>query len=99
MQKCFEHLGWRKGDLPHTEQAAEETLALPIFPELSAAEQRTVVGRIAEFFQATPAAAPAPAQTPARRTDENLRTDAPEQPAQSPHVVRRFVGSADDVRC
>jgi dTDP-4-amino-4,6-dideoxygalactose transaminase len=99
MQKCFEHLGWRKGDLPHTEQAAEETLALPIFPELSAAEQRTVVGRIAEFFQAAPAAAPAPAQTPARRTDETLRTDAPEQPAQSPHVVRRFVGRADDVRC
>ena len=97
MQKCFEHLGWRKGDLPHTEQAAEETLALPIFPELSAAEQRTVVGRIAEFFHATPAATPA--QTPARRTDETLRTDAPEQPAQSPHVVRRFVGRADDVRC
>lgn len=97
MQKCFEHLGWRKGDLPHTEQAAEETIALPIFPELTAAEQRTVVARIAEFFQDKPAAAPA--QTPARRTDETLRTDAPEQPAQAPHVVRRFVGRADDVRC
>jgi dTDP-4-amino-4,6-dideoxygalactose transaminase len=97
MQKCFEHLGWRKGDLPHTEQAAEETIALPIFPELTAVEQQTVVARIAGFFEATPAAAPA--QAPARRTDETLRTDAPEQPAQSPHVVRRFVGRADDVRC
>ena len=52
VQQCFEHLGWRTGDLPHTEQAAAETLALPIFPELSAAEQRTVVARIAEFFTA-----------------------------------------------
>jgi hypothetical protein len=41
-----------KGDLPETERAAEETLALPIFPELQPAEQRTVVGRIAEFFHA-----------------------------------------------
>jgi len=52
VQKCFEHLGWRPGDLPATERAAEETLALPIFPELRADEQHTVVGRIAEFFGA-----------------------------------------------
>ena len=47
LQKCFAHLGWRQGDLPATEQAAEETIALPIFPELRADEQKTVVGRIA----------------------------------------------------
>jgi dTDP-4-amino-4,6-dideoxygalactose transaminase len=54
VQQCFEHLGWRTGDLPQTEQAAAETLALPIFPELSVAEQRTVVARVAEFFAAAP---------------------------------------------
>ncbi len=52
LQKCFAHLGWAKGDLPETERAAEQTLALPIFPELETAEQRTVVARIAEFFNA-----------------------------------------------
>ena len=50
LQKCFAHLGWAKGDLPETERAAEQTLALPIFPELQPAEQRTVVARIAEFY-------------------------------------------------
>jgi dTDP-4-amino-4,6-dideoxygalactose transaminase len=56
VQQCFQHLGWRTGDLPQTEQAAAETLALPIFPELSAAEQRTVVARVAEFFGVAPSA-------------------------------------------
>ena len=59
VQQCFDHLGWRTGDLPYTEQAAAETLALPIFPELTAAEQRTVVGRVAEYFQAARTAPPA----------------------------------------
>jgi dTDP-4-amino-4,6-dideoxygalactose transaminase len=54
LQKCFRSVGCIEGSLPETEAAARETLALPIFPELTDDEQRTVVGRIAEFFQLQP---------------------------------------------
>lgn len=49
-QKCFESYGYKSGDLPETDRAAEEVLALPIFPELTAAEQEIVVAQVAAFF-------------------------------------------------
>ena len=49
-QQCFRNLGYQPDDLPETRRAAEEVLALPIFPELRADEQKFVVERIAAFF-------------------------------------------------
>lgn len=49
-QTCFEYLGYRSGDLPETERAACECLALPMFPRLSAGAQTYAVESIAEFW-------------------------------------------------
>ena len=50
LQPCFSYLGYSTGDLPESERAAAEVLALPMFPELTEAEQESVVERIAEFY-------------------------------------------------
>jgi dTDP-4-amino-4,6-dideoxygalactose transaminase len=50
-QKCFAYLGYKHGDFPETERAARETLALPIYPEISREAQRYVIGTIADFFE------------------------------------------------
>jgi dTDP-4-amino-4,6-dideoxygalactose transaminase len=50
LQKCFSFLGYMEGDLPESERASREVLALPIYPELTSEEQRYVVDTIAEFY-------------------------------------------------
>ena len=47
LQPCFENLGYKPGQFPESEKAAEEVLALPIFPELTFAQQETVVRGLA----------------------------------------------------
>lgn len=47
-QTCFENLGYCEGDLPETEKASREVLSLPIFPELTFAEQEYVAHSLAK---------------------------------------------------
>jgi dTDP-4-amino-4,6-dideoxygalactose transaminase len=49
LQPCFGHLGHRRGDFPHAERAASESLAIPIYGELSLEQQQCVVSAVAEF--------------------------------------------------
>ena len=49
-QECYRALGYGEWSCRETERAAREVLALPIYPELTLAEQTLVVDRIAAFF-------------------------------------------------
>lgn len=50
-QKCFAYLGHGKGDFPEAERASQETLALPIYPELTTTQLQYVVDTIADFYR------------------------------------------------
>jgi len=51
LQECFRYLGWEKGTLPESELAAEQTLALPVYPELPRDKQEYVIEKVGEFLR------------------------------------------------
>ena len=50
-QESFDYLDYKRGDFAEAERAARETLALPIYPEISSETQSYVVNSIAKFFR------------------------------------------------
>lgn len=51
LQACFSSLGYKKGDFPESEAAAQESLAIPNFPELTSTQQQFVADRIMHFYR------------------------------------------------
>jgi dTDP-4-amino-4,6-dideoxygalactose transaminase len=51
LQQCFAYLGGKAGDYPESERAAAQTLALPIYPELTEAQLQYVVDSIAAHYR------------------------------------------------
>jgi dTDP-4-amino-4,6-dideoxygalactose transaminase len=50
LQPCFAYLGYRRGQFPESERAADEVLSLPVYPELSRAQQDEVIGAVRTFY-------------------------------------------------
>jgi dTDP-4-amino-4,6-dideoxygalactose transaminase len=50
-QKCFSYLGYKSGDFPVSEKASKTSLAIPVYPELTADEKAYVVDTISNFFK------------------------------------------------
>ena len=51
LQPCFANLGYRQGAFPHAERAADESLAIPVYGEMTLGQQETVVSAIGQFIQ------------------------------------------------
>jgi len=51
LQECYQHLGYNVGDFPESEKAAQETIAVPVYPELSQEQQDYVIETIRKFYQ------------------------------------------------
>ncbi|QPJ66806.1 MAG: DegT/DnrJ/EryC1/StrS family aminotransferase [Candidatus Nitrohelix vancouverensis] len=51
LQECFASLGYKKGDFPHAEDAADQVLALPISHEVTEQQQTHVVNMLKAFYQ------------------------------------------------
>ena len=64
LQECFEYLGYNTGDLPESEKAALETIALPIYPELTDEQLDTVAATIIAYLEGR-------VQVPATVSSEN----------------------------
>ena len=53
LQECFSYLGHKEGDFPEAERAAKETLALPVYPELTIGQKMYIIEKIRNFFSWT----------------------------------------------
>lgn len=51
MQECYKNLGYKKGNFPEAEKASNETLAIPLFPEITEEEKDYVIKCIKDFFR------------------------------------------------
>jgi dTDP-4-amino-4,6-dideoxygalactose transaminase len=50
LQPCFAYLGYKEGAFPESERAAKEVISLPIFPELTRAQQDEVIAAVRDFY-------------------------------------------------
>ena len=51
LQKCFKALGHKKGDFPESEKACKETLAIPVYPDLTQEKKYYIVSSIKDYFK------------------------------------------------
>ena len=50
LQKCFAYLGYKQGQFPESERAAKEVISLPVYPELTPAQQDEVIAAVRGFY-------------------------------------------------